>query len=203
MFCGHSTHSTKPGTKRASSSEILDQFKQEHETLSRLAFVIMGDKGAADLSVSEARELAMNGENPFPVRDQLAEWVKWVTIKAVIKNSHDQVAYCMPRYVYQNCAHTEHLLNGNGSKLREFRNFLLQVDPELIIAELDPLARAVAILRVTAQASILDCILRLKLSLDTVLAANCRTMTWFAERQTVPIDQAPALEAKLEKPWSE
>lgn len=203
MFCGHSTQSTKPRTKRASSSEILDQFEHERETLSRLAFVIMGDKGAADLSVSEARELAMNGTNPFPFRDQLTEWVKWVTIKTVIKNSLDEIARCGPRYGYQNCAHTEHLLNGNGSKLQEFRNFLLQIDPELIIAELDPLARAVAILRVTERASILDCILRLKLSLDAVLAANCRTMTWFAERQTVAIDQAPALEAKLEKPWSE
>ena len=200
MFCDHSTKSTKPRAKRASPLEISYQFEHERETLSRLAFLIMGDKGAAELSVSEARELAMNGANPFPFREQLTEWVKWVTIKAVIKNSLDEIACCGPSYVYQNCAHAQHLLNGNGSKLLEFRNFLLQIDPELIIAELDPLARAVAILRTTGRASILDCILRLRLSLDTVLAANCRAMTWFAEKRTGLTDKAPTPRQKLEKP---
>ena len=183
-----------------STFEILARFEDEHETLARLAFVITGDIGAAERSISEARELVTNGAHPFPFREQLTQWVKWVTIKAAITNSLHEIARCELRYVNQNCRHSEHLLNGNNSKLREFRNFLLQIDPEIVIGELDPLARAVAILRTTARASILDCILRLKLSLDTVLAANCRAMTWFEEKRTGLSDKAPTPEPKLEKP---
>jgi hypothetical protein len=197
MSCIRSPKKRKAEAKRVSTFEILARFEVEHETFSRLAFVITGDIGAAERSVSEARELVTNGAHPFPF---LTEWVKWVTIKAAITNSLHEIARCESRYVNQNCMHSEHLLNGNNSKLSEFRNFLLQIDPEIVIGELDPLARAVAILRTTARASILDCILRLKLSLDTVLAANCRAMTWFEEKRTGLSDKAPTPESKLEKP---
>jgi hypothetical protein len=89
-------------------------------------------------------------------------------------------------------------LNGIGSKLRQSRDLLLHIDPEVVIRELDPLARAVAILRTIGRASILDCILRLRLSLETVLAANCRAMAWFAEKRTALSDKAPTPEQKLE-----
>jgi len=46
--------------------------------------------------------------------------------------------------------------------------------------------------------STLDCILRLRLSLETVLAANCRAMAWFAEKRTALSDKAPTPEQKLE-----
>ena len=178
----------------------MPRVEDEYETLSRLSFVITGDIGTAERSVSEARELVTNGAHPFPFREQLTEWVKWVTIKAAITNSLHEIARCELRYVNQNCVHPEHLFNSNGSKLRGFRNFLLRIDPEIVIGELDPLARAVAILRTTARASILDSILRLKLSLDTVLAANCRAVTWFEEKRTGLSDKAPTPEPKLEKP---
>ena len=200
MSCICSPKKRKAQAKRVSTLEILARFEDEHETLSRLAFVITGDIGTAERSVSEARELVTNGVYPFPFREQLTEWVKWVTIKAAITNSLHEIAPCESRYANQNCMHSEHLLNGNDSKLREFRNFLLQIDPEIVIGELDPLARAVAILRTTARASILDCILWLKLSLDTVLAANCRAMTRFEEKRAGLSDKAPTPEPKLEKP---
>jgi hypothetical protein len=98
--------------------------------LSRLTFVITGDIGATERSVSEARELVTNGAHPLPFREQLTERVKWVTIKAAITNSLHEIARCESRYVNQNCMHSEHLLNGNDSKLRKFRNFLLQIDPK-------------------------------------------------------------------------
>ncbi len=200
MSCICSPEKRKAQAKRVSTLEILARFEDEHETLSRLAFVITGDIGTAERSVSEARELVRNGVYPFPFREQLTEWVKWVTIKAAITNSLHEIALCESRYANQNCMHSEHLLNGNDSKLREFRNFLLRIDPQIVIGELDPLARALAILRTTVRASILDCILRLKLSLDTVLAANCRAMTWLEEKRTGLSDKAPTPEPKLEKP---
>jgi hypothetical protein len=68
----------------------------------------------------------------------------------------------------------------------------VHLNPAMVIVELDPLARAVAVLRTTSRASILDCALPLKLSVDTVLAANCRAMTWIAEKQNeAEREQAP------------
>ena len=183
-----------------STFEIRAGFEDEHKTLSRLAFVITGDIGAAERSVSEARKLVTSGVHLLPFREQLKEWVKSVTITVAISNSLHEIARSESLYVNQNCMHPEHLLNGTDSKLREFRNFLLQIDPEIVIGELDPLARTVTILRTIAGASILDCILRLKLSLDTVLAANCRAMTWFEEKRTGLSYKAPIPESKMEKP---
>ncbi len=200
MSCIRSPKNRKAEAKRVATFEIRARFRDEHETLSRLEFVITGDIGAAERSVSKAHELITNGVHPLPIRQQLKEWVKFVTITAAITNSLYEIARCESRYVNQDCMHSEHFLNGSDSKLREFRNFVLQTDPEIIIAELDPLARAIAIMRTTARASILDCILRLKLSLDTVLAANCRAMTWFEEKRTGLGYKAPIPEPKMEKP---
>ncbi len=199
MSCIHLTKKKKTPANGVSTLEILDRFEDEHEILLRLAFVITGDIGTAERSVSEARDLVIHGEHLVPLCGQFPEWLKTVTIKAAITNSLPEIARCESKYVNQNCTHSEHLLNGNDSKLTELRNFLLHVDPESVIAELDPLARAVAILRTTARASILDCILRLKLSLDTVLAANCRAMAWFAEKRTGLSDKAPMPEPNLQK----
>jgi hypothetical protein len=184
MLCTRSTEKRKVEAKRVSTFEIRSRFEGEHEILWRLAFLITGDLRAAERSVSKAHELVTNVMHPLPFPEQLKEWVKSVTITVAITNSLHEIARCESLYVNQNCMHSEHLLNVTDSKLREFRNFLLQIDPKIVIAELDPLARTVTILRTTAGASILDCILRLKLSLDTVLAANCRAMTWFEEKQT-------------------
>lgn len=169
MSCIHSNKKKQKTANGLSTLEILDRFEDEHEILLKLAFVVTGDIGAAERSISEARDLVINGEHPVPLCEQFTEWLKTMTIKAAITNSLHEIARCESKYVNQNCTHSEHLLNGNDSKLTELRNFLLDIDPEIVIAELDPLARAVAILRTTARASILDCILRLKLSLTLCL----------------------------------
>jgi hypothetical protein len=62
-------------------------------------------------------------------------------------------------------------------------SFVFGIDPSTIIAELDPLARAVLVLRTAIRASIQDCALRLNVSRSTVLAANCRAMTWLHDTQ--------------------
>ena len=178
-------------TGRVSTLEILARFENEHEVLSRLALLITGNTVAAKRSVSKARELATHGASPLPFREQLTEWAKCVTIKAAIAHSRDEIGLCAPRYVNQTCTHAEHLLHGNDARLHESHSCLLHIDPKTVIAALDPLARAVVILRTTARASILDCALRFGLHPDTVLAANCRAMTWITEKGTGLTDKAP------------
>jgi len=196
MLWVHSTRKKTTAVNRASTLELLASFEDEHENLLRLALLIAGDIDAAERSLNTAYEMATFGAYPFPFR-QLAEWVKWVTIMSAIASTLDEIAPYEPKYVNRNCTHSEHLLNGNDSKLQNFRNFLCATDPEIAIAELDPLARAVAILRTIARASI-DCTLPLSLSADTVLAANCRVMTWIAEkRNRAHADAAPSRLEKL------
>ena len=178
----HSTTKKTGEAKRVSTLQMLARFIDERELLLRLALLITGDIKAAELSVFRACRMATDRANLLPTRERLTDWVRWVAIKAAIANSLHEIAPCEPKYVNQTCTHAGHLLHGNELKLRDFRDFLFLVDPEIVIAELDPLARAVAVLRTTARASILDCTLRLRVSPDTVLAANCHAMTWIAEQ---------------------
>ncbi len=179
----HSTRKTAGMGRRVSTLEILTCFEDQQEALLQLALLIAGDMEVAERSVSSACEMAIHRANPLPFREQLTEWVTWVAIKAAISNTLYEIGPCELRYVNQTCNHSAHLLNGNDSKLQEFHNFLLHVDPETFITGLDALARAVAILRATVRASILDCTLRLNMSPDILLAANCRAMTWLAENR--------------------
>jgi len=179
----HSSKKKTGGVNHASTMEILARFIDERELLLRLALLITGDIKAAELSVFRACRMATDRANLLPTRERLTDWVRWMTIKAAIANNLHEIAPCAPKYVNQTCDHSEHLLHGNESKLRDFRDSLFLVDPEIVITELDPLARAVAILRTTARASILDCTLQLRVSPDTVLAANCHAMTWIAEQR--------------------
>jgi|SRR5215470_437316 len=167
---------------RVSSLEILERFRDQHKVLLALALIIRGNIRDAEGAVSKARELMANWVIPFAPPGQLTKWIMWVTIKTAVADSLDDIRCYEPRYLNRTCMHTEHLLHGN-SKLQQFHDFLLHLNPMIVIAELDPLARAVAVLRTISRASILDCTLPLKLSADTVLAANCRAMSWIAQKR--------------------
>ena len=196
MPCIHPANLTRSAVSRVSSLEILERFRNEHKVLLALALLITGNIRNAEGAVNKARELMTNWVIPFASPEQLTKWVKWVTIKAAVADSLDEIRYYEPRYLNRTCMHAEHLLNGN-SKLQQFHDFLLHLNPAIVIAELDPLARAVAVLRTTSRASFLDCTLPLKLSADTVLAANCRAMSWIAKkRNDADGDQAPQQQAR-------
>lgn len=181
MSCIHPANLKRAAVRHVSSLEILEWFRDEHEVLLALALLISGNIRNAEGAVSKARELMTNWVIPFAPPEQLTKWVRWVTIKAAVADSLDEIRHYEPMYMNRTCMHTEHLLNGN-SKLQQFHDLLLHLNPAIVIAELDPLARAVAVLRTTSRASFLDCTLPLKLSADTVLAANCQAMSWIAKK---------------------
>ena len=182
MSCTHPAKLKIATVNRVSSLDTLERFRKEREVLVGLAFLITGNTRNAEQAVSKARELMTNWAIPFAPPEQLTKWVRWVTIKAAVAESLDEIRSYEPRYLNRTCMHAEHLLHGN-SKLQQFHDFLVHLNPAMVIGELDPLARAVAVLRTTSRASILDCALPLKLSVDTVLAANCRAMSWIAEKR--------------------
>lgn len=196
MSCIHPANLKRVAVNRVSSLEILQRFRDEHEVLLALSLLITGNIRDAEGAVSKARELMTNWMNPFVLTEQLTKWVRWVTIKAAVADSLDEIRHYEPRYLNRTCTHAEHLLDGN-SKLQQFYDFLVHLNPAIVIAEVDPLARAVAVLRTTSRASILDCTLPLKLSADTVLAANCRAMSWIAQKwNEIDGEQVPRQRAR-------
>ena len=68
-------------------------------------------------------------------------------------------------------------------------DLILGTDVQTLIAELDPLCRAILVLRAAIRSSIQDCALRLNVSRAAVLAANCRALTWLQERYMKAMDE--------------
>jgi hypothetical protein len=182
MSWSHSIKRKTPEVERASAPEILASFQTERELLLRLALLITGDSALAEESLVKARELA--GRGPSPFRERLRDWAKWITVKAAIARTGDAISKCESAYKNSYCSHVEHLVQVSDEDSDQVCALLLRINPDNVIAELGPLARSVLILRKAVKASILDCTLRLNVSSQTVVAANCRAMTWLRDAQT-------------------
>ena len=172
----------------ASVAEVVACFQDERSLLSKLALLITGDRATADQSVVNACELTLHGHSPF--RDWLLEWAKAATISSAISRSAAVIRRCERAYEGQRCTHVEHLSQGDAEERNSKLEVILQADPSVVIAQLDPLSRAMLVLRVAIRSSIQDCAVRLNVSRCAVLAANCKAMTWLHDAQN-PLDGRP------------
>lgn len=160
----------------ASAAEIEACFRDQRDLLDRLAFLITGDEAMAEQAVAQACEITLQGNSPF--RDWLLAWAKVATISAATSLEGDAIRACEATYKDRRCAHVEHLSHGDAEERPARFDFILQMDTQQIIAELDPLCRAILVLRIAIRSSIQDCRLRLNVPRAAVLAANCHAMTW-------------------------
>jgi nucleotide-binding universal stress UspA family protein len=173
--------------KHASLGEVVACFQNERVVLSRLAFLITGEQASADQSVINACEITLHGNPPF--RDWLLEWAKVATITSAISRKSDAIRACEATYMDQRCTDLEHLWQVDAEQRAASLNVILQNDPQKLIEELDPLCRAILVLRTAIRSSIQDCVLRLNVCRAAVLAANCRTMTWLNDLRWMLMDQ--------------
>ena len=169
----------------ASTAEVLECFLEEKPFLSQLAFFITGDQATADQSVVNACEMTVKGHSPF--RDWLLEWAKAATITNAISKCAEAIRDCEAAYKDQGCSHIEHTSQVDAEQRAAQFNILLKTDTLKVIEELDTLSRAVLVQRLAIRSSIQDCVLRLNVGRATVLAANCRAMTWLNELQSQPV----------------
>ncbi|MGB8012414.1 MAG: hypothetical protein WCF68_12420 [Terriglobales bacterium] len=165
----------------ASASEVMACFRDEKDLMFRLALLIAGDSATADDCVVNACETTVQGRSPF--RDWLTEWAKSATITSAISRAAHAIHECEPAYANVHCSHSEHWSQRDDGERERDLNFVLGMEPGVILAELDALARAVLVLRTGIRASIQDCALRLNVSRNTALAANCRAMAWLRDAQ--------------------
>src|SRR5271157_16926 len=172
----HSSTAPVDARNHASPAEVVACFQDQGNVLSQLAFLITGDRATADQAVVEACEITLQGNNPF--RDWLFEWAKAATIASAISHGIEAIRICEAAHKDRRCPHVEHLSQGDDEERAASLDLILGTDAQTLIAELDPLCRAVLVLRVAIRSSLQDCALRLNVSRAAVLGANCHAMTW-------------------------
>jgi hypothetical protein len=160
----------------ASPAEIVACFQAHRGPLGKLAFLITGDQTAADRAIGSACEITLQGNGPF--RAWLIEWAKVATIMCAISLQDDAIRICEPMYKDRSCSHIEHLCELDDERRAAGLALILKADDQQFVAELDPLCRAILVLRLAIRSSIQDCVFRLNVSLAAVLAANCHAMNW-------------------------
>jgi hypothetical protein len=176
MFWFHSSTAAVDACNHASPAEVVACFQDQRNVLGRLAFLITGDQVTADHAVVQACESTLQGNSPF--RDWLLEWAKAATIAIAISRRPEAIRICEAAYKDRRCPHVEHLSQGDAEERAASLGLILEPDTQKLLAELDPLCRAVLLLRVAIRSSIQDCALRLNVSRAAVLGANCHAMTW-------------------------
>jgi hypothetical protein len=171
----------------ASAAEIVACFRDQRHHLDRLAFLIIADRATAERAVAQACETTLHGNSPFC--DWLLEWAKVATITAAL--SHQGKAIRMYEAIYKDrrCSHGEHVCQLDNERRAASLALIVHMDAETIIAELDPLCRAILVLRIAIRSSIQDCSLRLNVSRSVVLAANCLAMTWLDYHHMKPLKE--------------
>jgi hypothetical protein len=174
----HSSTAAVNARNYASPAEIVACFQGQRNVLGRLAFLITGDQTTADYTVDQACEMTLQRNSPF--RDWLFEWAKAATIASAISHGTEAIHICEAAYKDRRCPHLEHLSRGDAERAASL-DLILGTDAQTLIAELDPLCRAVLVLRVAIRSSIQDCALRLNVSRAAVLTANCHALTWLQE----------------------
>jgi hypothetical protein len=183
----HSSTAPVDARNHASPAEVVACFKDQRNVLGRLAFLITGDRATADQAVVQACEITLRGNSPF--RDWLLEWAKAATIASAISHGTEAIRICEAAHKDRRCPHVEHLSQSDAEERAASLDFILGTDANTLVAELDPLCRAVLALRVAIRSSIQDCALRLNVSRAAVLAANCHASTWLQKRQAEPVEE--------------
>ena len=182
----HSSTEAVDARNYASPAEIVACFQDQRNVLGRLAFLITGDQAMADQAVVQACEITLQGNSPF--RNWLLEWAKAATIAAATSLQGDAIRMCEGMYKDRRCPHVEHLSQLDDERRAASLALIVQIDAQKIIAELDPLCRAILVLRIAIRSSIQDCSLRLNVSRSAVLAANCQATTWLDQCHVKPLE---------------
>jgi DNA-directed RNA polymerase specialized sigma24 family protein len=184
----HSSTAAVHARNHASPAEIVACFQDQGNVLGRLAFLITGDQATADRAVVQACEITLQGNSPF--RDWLFEWAKAAAIASAISHGTEAIRICQAAYKDRRCPHVEHLSQGDAEERAASLDLIFGTDAQTLIAKLDPLCRAVLVLRVAIRSSIQDCALRLNVSRAAVLGANCHAMTWLHDDHGKAVEES-------------
>jgi len=163
------------GRPIASSGEIERAFRDEREYLLWTVRVITGKTDDASQSIIDASQSTTKSTGVF--LDWLSRWAHSATARAAVAAVRELLVNSAARYAAYSCSHPSHDVL-TGDQIASLR----QIDPTLITAELDPLARATLVLRGVQHDSIFDCALQINVPRRSVAGAYCRALQWSNER---------------------
>src|SRR5271169_2289941 len=182
------------GTTRsqAHATHIGSYRSKEGNILFRLAYLITADEVQAEDSVIAAYDLAGQGKTPF--RCWLSEWTKCATVRSAIQARLADIRECEDRYNGLDRKPSRHRHQIMRLDLPAMTESILHLDPEMVIAELDSLARAILVLRGVLSASVRDCSIQLNVSSESVRAVQRQITTWLTtvRKKQLPVLQRPA-----------
>jgi DNA-directed RNA polymerase specialized sigma24 family protein len=158
----------------ASSREIQSAFAEQRDYLYWIALLITGDHALADLAVVNASALSARYSTVF--RDWLIGWATYATVRAAAREIRDLISASASRYVDSSSEHADDSVLSDD-QMMSLRN----IDPQEIIAALDPLARSTLVLRGIQHASMADCALLLDVSRGIVARAYSQALRWSGE----------------------
>jgi len=179
-FKENNVRKISPGDPRfASVAEVRETFESLNDELLWIAEVITGDSCLAVDCVINATKISESHSTIF--RDWLAQWARNATIRVSLGHVRARIVRAVEEtYQHVHCTHREHEVFSSSETAA------LQRWPAMTLAaQMDPLARAVLILRGVKHAAIQDCALNLGVPRAAVLAAYCAAVGWLA-RGTVP-----------------
>jgi DNA-directed RNA polymerase specialized sigma24 family protein len=159
----------------ATTDEIRSAFAEQRDHLYRIALLITGDDTLADLAVVNASALSANYSSVF--RDWLNGWATYATVRAAIREVHGLISASARHLENSSSDHPDDAVLSDEQVAS-----LRQVDPQEIIAALDPLGRSALVLRGIQHASIADSALLLGVPSRVVAVAYGQALRWNSER---------------------
>jgi len=183
----HTNTPAADASNHASPAEIVSCFQEHRNLLGKLVVLITGDRTTADQAIVKACEITLQGNSPF--RNWLLEWAKAVTITSAISQHAEAICCCEATYKDRLCGHAEHSWQEDPEERAAILDLIVQADAQDLIVALDPLCRAILVLKVAIRSSIQDCVFRLNVSPAAVLAASCHAMTWLDHCRVKLLDE--------------
>jgi DNA-directed RNA polymerase specialized sigma24 family protein len=146
-------------------------FTGDFEFLYWIARVITGEPGLAQRAMERVKHINESGRPPF--RDWLFHWARMTVARASAREVQGPILAAASRYMSTACSHELHeLLNAE-----QFAT-LGAIDISRFIAELDPLVRAMLVLRGILHCSIFECAIVLNTPARCANMAYCKALQW-------------------------
>lgn len=173
MYWLHLTKAQKKRiTKVLTTPDIQDPFADQSESLRWTALMITGSAELAEPSTINATGLAQTSSRDF--RDWLVLWAHLATARnafnAVRSSIHDSAKH----YAGWTCSHIQHE-PFPWTKVQS----LQEMEVDVVVQQLDALARAVLVLRGCHRASFEDCVFLLNVPLQSAVGAYCTALHWY------------------------
>lgn len=162
--------------RMASRNEIETAFEEAHEDLFWIGLLITGNAYTSIESITHASGLSII---TGVYQDWLVHWAKSITARVAVDITHESIAQVASRYEERGCTHREHAAFSDAET-----EWFRQVDPNEVIAALDPLARSVAVLRGVQKVSTSECASMLELSHRCIIGAYCHALQWTRQRRS-------------------